>query len=511
MAFIKNLLLLSVIIPICLGKKSPNFVLILADDVGYGDFQCYGHATQERGAVDDLAAEGMRFTQWYAPDSLCSPSRAALLTGRYPIRSGIVGPNRVFWQNSRGGLPKSEETLAEALKRYNYTTGIVGKWHLGINEFVANDGNHLPHHHGFDYVGTLLSFSYHFRCDPTKFKAEERTEKCFLNKGSKLVQQPITSEDLTEKILNDSKSFIKLYSKKPFFLYMSMPQAHSALFASKNFRGNSKRGIYGDSINEMSWAIGKLIKLLRELHLDENTLVIFLSDHGPQAELCHHGGSAGPLRGGKASTWDGGLKVPAMAWWPGTIKPGSVYRGVLSSMDIFPTFLNLAGGETVTKLDGTSLTDVLTGTHDDAKDPAKHDVLFHYCSDQIMAVRIGPYKLHYYSQYQRDYEGDLCNNGNPYDDKLLYFNCSLSHYHDPPLIFDINRDPGEQFPLDPSKQQDLVERTASLVQKHRQTIIPVPSQLGSHDSNVQPCCNPPLCACNYQADEDGIELSKDEL
>ena len=188
-------------------------------------------------------------------------------------------------------------------------------------------------------------------------------------------------------------------------------------------------------------------------------------------------------------------------------------------------------------MDGTSLTDVLTGTHDDAKDPAKHDVLFHYCSDQIMAVRIGPYKvdnfsltstykrglknfpfhicirlqLHYYSQYQRDYEGDLCNNGNPYDDKLLYFNCSLSHYHDPPLIFDINQDPGEQFPLDPSKQQDLIERAASLVQKHRQTIIPVPSQLGSHDSNVQPCCNPPLCACNYQGDEDDIELSKDEL
>uniref|UniRef100_H2XRT9 Sulfatase N-terminal domain-containing protein n=1 Tax=Ciona intestinalis TaxID=7719 RepID=H2XRT9_CIOIN len=531
----------------------PNFVLIFADDVGYGDFQSYGHPTQERGPIDDLAAEGMRFTQWYSAASLCTPSRAALLTGRLPIHSGMVGPTRVLHQNDAGGLPKNETTLAEALKELGYKTGMVGKWHLGINELKQNDGRHLPKHHGFDFVGTNLPFTFHLFCSPSethykssvtntkivkipakhisvflggtlaklcliellwnlihivvttnmllnpnqqyvpKYPVDKMKIKCFLSNKDEIIEQPIIPEKLTDKIVEGAKQFITENQKNPFFLYLSLPQTHVAMFCKEEFCNKSMRGSYGDNVNEMSWAVGEVVNQLKDLNLDQNTLVMFLSDHGPAVEFCYTGGSTGGLKGGKASSWDGGIKVPAVAWWPGTIQPG-VKTQVVSTMDIFPTFLQLAGNEGNNgNLDGMSISDLLLSNHDNEV----HEILFHYCSDRLMAVRYGRYKIHFHTQHLHVFNSN-CIDGKALENIVDYFDCyANTTTHNPPLIFDINTDPEELFPLEAAPRAHIIEEVEKQVAKHQKTIKPVASQLGRHGKDLQPCCNPPSCVCNY--------------
>nr|XP_009859848.1 arylsulfatase-like [Ciona intestinalis] len=471
----------------------PNFVLIFADDVGYGDFQSYGHPTQERGPIDDLAAEGMRFTQWYSAASLCTPSRAALLTGRLPIHSGMVGPTRVLHQNDAGGLPKNETTLAEALKELGYKTGMVGKWHLGINELKQNDGRHLPKHHGFDFVGTNLPFTFHLFCSPSEYPVDKMKIKCFLSNKDEIIEQPIIPEKLTDKIVEGAKQFITENQKNPFFLYLSLPQTHVAMFCKEEFCNKSMRGSYGDNVNEMSWAVGEVVNQLKDLNLDQNTLVMFLSDHGPAVEFCYTGGSTGGLKGGKASSWDGGIKVPAVAWWPGTIQPG-VKTQVVSTMDIFPTFLQLAGNEGNNgNLDGMSISDLLLSNHDNEV----HEILFHYCSDRLMAVRYGRYKIHFHTQHLHVFNSN-CIDGKALENIVDYFDCyANTTTHNPPLIFDINTDPEELFPLEAAPRAHIIEEVEKQVAKHQKTIKPVASQLGRHGKDLQPCCNPPSCVCNY--------------
>uniref|UniRef100_H2YNE5 Sulfatase N-terminal domain-containing protein n=1 Tax=Ciona savignyi TaxID=51511 RepID=H2YNE5_CIOSA len=499
----------------------PNIVLIFADDMGYGDLHSYGHPTQEYGAIDDLAAEGVRFTQWYSADSLCTPSRAALLTGSLPIRSGMVGPRRVLHVDDAGGLPKNETTIAEALREQGYSTGMVGKWHLG-NEVEQNDGRHLPCHHGFDYVGTILPFTFHFLCDPKRvrsqrlkicdakmnvlcpiitqstpqFSLDKMKTKCFLTRNTSIIQQPIVPETMTQQIVDDVKYYITKNKQGPFFLYMSLPQLHSAMMCNPQFCNKSKRGIYGDNLNEMAWAVGEVVRLLRQLQIDRNTLVLFISDNGPALELCFHGGSSGFLKGGKATTWDGGIRIPAIAWWPGKIQPG-INTQVLSSMDVFPTLLQLAGGNGRNNgnLDGKSIADLLLGNHD----TEIHKILFHYCSDRLMAVRFGKYKIHYHTQPLPRY-GDNCPDGNPIEDLITGLGCyENTTTHKPPLIYNIETDPGETHLLDPSNQQNVLEEVEARIKAHKATIVPVKSQLGNSREILKPCCNPPTCVCNYPA------------
>ncbi|XP_022097906.1 arylsulfatase-like [Acanthaster planci] len=282
----------------------PNIIIFLADDFGYGDLSSYGHPTQEFGPIDQMGREGIRFTQWYAPALFCSPSRGAMLTGRYPVRVGLYGdhqqPYPVFVSQSSTGLPKEEITIAEALKSCGYATGMVGKWHLGINEFNSTDGNHLPMHHGFDFVGTILPFSNVWRCDLTKrlLPSVDRSS-CFLYYNDTMLQQPFSHHNLTSAMLLDTKAFIYDHQHEPFFFYFSFPHTHSNMFSSTAFRNSSRRGFYGDNINEMSWAVGEMLQLLRDLNLERNTLAIFLSDHGPEREMCKEAGVSGPLKGKK--------------------------------------------------------------------------------------------------------------------------------------------------------------------------------------------------------------------
>jgi len=298
--------------------------VIFADDLGYGDLGCFGHPTIPTPNLDRMAAEGVKLTQFYSASSVCTPSRAALLTGRLPIRSGMCSDKRrVLFPNSGGGLPASEVTIAKALKTKGYATACVGKWHLGhLPKF-------LPTNNGFDeYFG--IPYSNDMRPSP-------------LLDGTKTVENPAKQTTLTRRYTERAIDFIGRNKDKPFFLYFPHTFPHVPLFASKTFKDKSLRGLYGDVVEELDWSVGQIRKTLRRLRLAERTLVMFTSDNGPWLIMRLRGGSAGLLRGGKGSTWEGGMREPFVAWWPGKIPAGSVGTELACTMDIFSTCLALAG------------------------------------------------------------------------------------------------------------------------------------------------------------------------
>ena len=319
-------------------KKSPNIIHIFADDLGYGDLSSFGAKDIATPNIDRLAKEGIKFTDFYSAAHVCSPSRAALLTGRLPQRMGIHG---VFFPESFTGMPEKEVTIAEKLKEKGYATGIVGKWHLGHMH------QYLPLQHGFDsyfgipYSNDMESVVYLEGNDVVDFH----------------VDQHYTTKTYTEKALE----FIDIHQDEPFFLYLPHNMPHVPLYVSPDFEGVSGRGLYGDVIQELDWSVGQILDKLEEKGLLENTLVIFSSDNGPWLVMEDHGGSAGELREGKQFTFDGGMRVPTLAMWKGKIAPGQVYEGLASQMDWFPTIMNLLRIEMdpAIAIDGEDLSDVL--------------------------------------------------------------------------------------------------------------------------------------------------------
>ncbi|XP_071511895.1 arylsulfatase-like [Diadema antillarum] len=481
----------------------PNVILFVADDMGYGDLASYGHPSQEYGPIDQMASEGMKFSRWYSPDVLCSPSRGAMLTGRLPVRVGLHGPVRVFEMTSSRGLPKSEITIAEMLRDVGYSTGIVGKWHLGINEFKHDDGNHLPHHHGFDFVGHLMPFTNHWTCDETKlYMSAPDRYYCLLYYNDSIVQQPVRHHDLTRRLVDDAKAFIHSHQEEPFFFYFSFLQLHTDMFSSPWFSGTSKRGRYGDSLNEMAWAVGETLATIREAGLDNNTLAIFLSDHGPHVEMCREGGSPGILKGGKITTWEGGVRVPAIARWPGTIPPGVHSGTLMSSMDLYATLAELAGGKVPDDriMDSQSALSVLTNGSDSPR-----SVLFHYCNDRLMAVTLGDFKAHFFTKPMPTPQGfaDACfeewtpKGGHHHTG--LSCDPPFSKAHDPPLLYNIGVDPAELAPLPARKYAKVLEEIAKIVTEHQRSLVKgEPQFVRDLSKTLTPCCNPPYCMCNYK-------------
>jgi arylsulfatase A-like enzyme len=419
----------------------PNFVILLADDLGYGDLGCYGHPTIRTPYLNRMAAQGIKLTQFYAAH-LCTPSRAALLTGRLPIRSGL---NQVLFPTSTGGIPNSEITLAEALSARGYATMCIGKWHLGhLPAF-------LPIRHGFNHY---FGIPYSNDMDVTK----SGHPSIPLMRNATIVEQPAKQETLTLRYTREALSFIREHRvakrAQPFFLYLAYTFPHIPLHASKAFRGKSPRGLYGDVVEEIDWSVGQILATLRDQGLAESTLVVFTSDNGPWLIQQLNGGSAGLLREGKGSTWEGGMRVPCLAWWPGTITPGRIVSDVVSELDLFPTCLDLAGVMIPDDrpYDGVSLVGVLRGAG-----PSSRTDIFYYHGSDLFAVRHGPWKLHLKTI-------------NPASGE------EKPKVHDPPLLYNLMRDPSERVNV-ALQHPDVIEQLLKDVEKHRRDVKPGTPQI----------------------------------
>ncbi len=440
------------------GEKAfrPNIVVIFCDDLGYGDLACFGNPTIATPELDRMASEGMKFTQFYSAAPVCTPSRAALLTGRLPLRSGMCSnKRRVLFPDSKGGLPADEVTLAEVLRSQGYATACVGKWHLGhLPQF-------LPTQHGFDsYFGIPYSNDMDRVADSPQGRAAFLDPKIGywnvpLLRDDQVIERPADQRTMTRRYTEVAAKFITQNRGQPFFLYLPHSMPHVPLFRSETFANRSRRGLYGDVIEEIDWSVGRILETLRSLQLDERTLVFFTSDNGPWLIFNEQGGTAGQLRDGKGSTWEGGMREPTLAWWPGTIPGGTVCRDVASTMDIFATACALAGAELPTErtLDSYDLSAALRG-----EGKSSRELLFYYRGYNLMAVRKGPWKLHLMTQ-------DAYGAGARQPVK-----------HDPPILYHLERDPSERFDV-AAGHPDVVQAILADIAAHRERLEPAESQL----------------------------------
>ena len=397
------------------GQK-PNIVYIFADDLGYGDLSCYGAKDINTPNIDQIAKQGIKFTEFYSASSVCSPSRAALLTGRYPQRMGI---NTVFFPESFTGIPDTEITIPEILKEKGYATGIVGKWHLGHHY------QYLPLQQGFDeYFGIPYS---------------NDMESVVYMRGNEVESYKVKQQYITKTYTKEAQKFITKNKDNSFFLYIAHSMPHVPLYASEEFIGTSKRGLYGDVVQELDWSVGQILKSLREHGILENTLIVFSSDNGPWLAMKEDGGSAGDLREGKTFTFDGGMKVPTVAMWKNRIPQGIINTEVASQMDWFPTIANITGSSIPKGLviDGLDISKVLT----DKGNRKNSDLLF-LDGKQLQGYRSGQWKV------KLPYKGFR---GNKWK--------QFVKAHDT-LLFNLNTDPEEKnnlFEKYPEKAKEILK------------------------------------------------------
>jgi len=381
------------------AQKTPNVVIFFVDDSGYGDYAHNGNPTISTPNISKLSQEGVNFTQFYVSTAACSASRFALLTGRYPARSGlgswVIGPNAPRY------IHPKEVTLAESFKAAGYATAMFGKWHLGTpnknNQFTPDA---LPLAHGFDtWIGTNVSHDYGnamlIKSDPNG----SEPAKGYSIIAKNLPKDQKASESLVGRYTKAAVDFIQHHKDKPFFLYIAHNQPHLSLFRSDRFKGVSRRGMLGDVMEEVDDSVGQVITALEKAGIAQNTLVIYASDNGPWVSHLNpktrHVGYAYPFRDGKGSTWDGGFRVPGIFYWPGTIAPHSVVQSPVSTLDVFPTLMHLAGGETPTdrSMDGRDITPYLMGSQNAKKSVKPFEFLYSYSNNMPSGLRMGPWKL----------------------------------------------------------------------------------------------------------------------
>ncbi len=385
MAATLMLLLLLFIFNMASARESilPNIILIFCDDLGYGDLGCYGSTLHRTPQIDQLADQGVRFTNFYVSASVCTPSRASLLTGCYPQRIDMHVSEKppttfraVLQPMSPKGLNPDETTIADILKEQGYTTACIGKWHVG------DQPEFMPQHYGFD---SFYGIPYSHNMNPSKCPLQLIDNNSVVGP----VDVPMLTQQMTERAID----FIAENQQNPFFLYLPHPMPHFPLEASEQFKGKSDDGIYGDAVEELDWSVGKIMDTLDEYHLTDNTLVIFTSDNGGEGrEGPNKGGLNHPLRGRKGSTWEGGMRVPCIVRWPGQSPASADCDALVTAMDFLPTFAALTGGETPTApIDGKDISTLLTQP-EQAESP--YEYFLYYDREQLQAIRWGKWKLH---------------------------------------------------------------------------------------------------------------------
>ena len=453
---------------------TPNIVILYTDDMGWGDLGVFGHPYIRTPSIDRLAREGQQWTDFYVPAPVCSPSRAALLTGRHPVRTGLYGVGTpVMFPGDTRGIGHSEVTLAEALKAKGYRTGILGKWHLGdAPEF-------FPTRHGFDYwYGIPYSNDMQYVGRPSVedlFRLQQEGKNAELGAifadflksfedpdyadyhvplwrsecteqgcTDELVEQPTVQPTLTARLTKEAVRFVTTQADRPFFLYLPYTMPHLPIFADEAFQGRSLGGPYGDTIEEIDWSVGEIIKALETAGLDENTLVFFSSDNGPwHSASTEFSGSAGPLRGSKQEVYEGGVRVPTVFWWPGKVIP-KITSELGSVLDLYSTIATITGIDASTAVDGFDLTQSLfTG----AASPRKEVAL--YRKGELRAYRKGDYKLHLY---------DSAQGGSPLET---------------PELYNLKRDIAEQENI-AAKHPEIVADLLRAVEMHQATMTRKP-------------------------------------
>jgi uncharacterized sulfatase len=443
------------------GTRPPNIVIIYTDDLGYGDLACYGHPTFQTPSLDRMAREGARLTQFYSSCPYCAPSRASLLTGRYPFRCGM--PDNPTPDSSpeanRRHLPDEEITLANLLSAAGYATAMFGKWHLG------HQPEYYPTRRGFDeYLGILYSNDMR----PVELiRQEER------------IEYPVIQATLTKRYTEHAVVFIEQNRNRPFFMYLAHAMPHKPLAASEAFYKKTATGLYGDVIAEVDWSVGEILSTLRAAKLDRDTLVIFTSDNGPW-----YGGSTGGLRGMKGQCWEGGLRVPLIAWWPGRVDAGHENDEPAIIMDVFSTVLSAAGvappsGRVV---DGRDLMPLLkhevpTDNRTGVESRPLHEGLLGVHAGKVRTVRDGRWKLHIDGTPPADRRGDDWIDPRAPDGVTIIAPYEQARPVDFPglrtgdasdgvALFDLERDPGEQHNV-AAEHADVVARLKELAERIR--------------------------------------------
>ena len=416
------------------SQEDPNIVIILLDDMGYGDIESFGAIDYQTPNINNLADNGMLFTNFYSAQAVCSASRAGLLTGTYPNRIGIHG---ALFPQSKVGLNTSEKTIAEILKEKNYKTAVIGKWHLGYQK------EFLPLNHGFDYYYGIpysndmwpVDFDGNQIKNDNDWRKKNYPQLPIIENFNK-VAEVRTLEDqaeLTTAYTKKSVEFINKNADKPFFLYVPHSMPHVPIAASKKFKGKSKQGLYGDVIMELDWSLGEIVKALRKNDILENTMIIFTSDNGPWLNFGNHAGNTAGLREGKGTVFEGGQRVPTIISWPKAIKKSTISNKLAASIDILPTITKIVKGKLPNhKIDGVSILDILKGENTTARD----HFFYYYKTNSLEAVRKDHWKLilpHESRSYENVMPGMDGYNGNYSKLKLDY------------ELYDLRRDPGERY------------------------------------------------------------------
>ncbi|KAM8977114.1 arylsulfatase H-like [Pelodytes ibericus] len=542
------------ILPInSMKTNKPNILLLMADDLGIGDIGCFGNSTIRTPNIDRLASEGVKLTQHITAAPLCTPSRAAFLTGRYPIRSGMTGHDGgnlvLMWNAASGGLPPNETAFPKILKQQGYTTGLVGKWHLGINCKSRNDFCHHPLNHGFDYFYgmplTLINDCEDSK--PSEMQVQFQKElwfyaqlffialitivtskrldlitmpwkmiilfavfgitfftywymaytfskywNCLIMRNFEIVEQPMNLETSAAHIVKEAKAFINRNQDGPFLLFVSFLHIHTPHFTTEAFKGKSKHKLYGDNIEEMDWMVGEILNAIDQEGLVNNTLTYFTSDHGAYLEGSELSrdltGSNGIYTGGKGmGGLEGGIRVPGIFRWPGVLPANTIVDKPTSLMDIFATVITVGGGRLPQDriIDGKDLMPLLQGFHSSPH----HEFMFHYCTNYLHAARW--HDVSNDTVWKIHY---ISPKFSPEGAKACYGSkvCSCSGdsviYHVPPLLYNLSSDPSENSPIphDSTLYGRVIQTIERAVADHNMTLQPVTQQLYGSNNRWKP-------------------------